>query len=1169
MPDQNKQRESQSPARHAEIDNTQNLLHDFGAAPKKAAAPKALPVAESTESDATVRKTAANEKTTANQAPKKENQKKATPKKASAQPEDAGFDRGQSASNTTKKANTATKPREEQKASTADPAMARRPRGNTKKATENTIDLDNQPRSSRTAHRVIPYALIILAVIIGVSLLLNIVWFSRTDGTGQPDSHPMGLVGFYICRALFGVFGPAVFTLPLLMLNLAFFWKRYIDRKVAIAKLAVSTAFLLLFGALIHVCCLQSLKKEFPLLIDAPASELFGYGAEMTGGGVLGGALGAFFMRYFSFIGSLVVGILLLLASLLYILGLTPERIWEYMRTRRQLRRDMLRTHPIGVSEQDAELARDRARMQEKLRKTAAPRQMDIDDEQYYAEPAAEGSEKTEKAEKSEKTEKAPRQKKNPEDKLAPMPVPHLNPGSDNRLFVPVDVTRKLREAERAGAAAPAAAAAAPSPSTAAVSKETAPAKPTPDPAQNRDAAVDPIFPKTGDSRTLSRTPKEDRNFDLKHVFINLDDRETAVKPHAPVPPEVPPAGARAGAQRTRPQPAAPGGAGQARPAQPPKAPQQPSDGKAPSLSAIRQAPAGMGASAKADSGKTVFRKASNAGPGDFGLSSEEFEKLEASRTAAAKRPTGVAKPGDAKSAPDGKKTAATAKAAAQKPTAPKKYVFPPISYLQPGVPMTAENRAEIEDNMRQLAATLESFRVRVQEINYSCGPTVTRYEVVLAAGVRVRNITNLADDIALALRSPGGVRIEAPIPGTNAVGIEVPNKTRSTIYLRDMIESKAFSEAKSKLSACLGADIAGQPLVFDIAKMPHLLIAGTTGSGKSVCINCILMSLLYKVRPDEVKLVLIDPKKVEFSIYKNIPHLMAPVVNQPKDAAGALQAAVEEMERRFEVFEGVGVRDLKGYNEITKNDPDMPYIPHIVIIIDELADLMMTAKNEVETAICRIAQKARAAGMHLIIGTQRPSADVVTGLIKANVPSSIAFAVKSQIDSRVILDHGGAEALVGRGDMLFVPIGSMRDTRVQGAFVEDKEVERICEFIRVTNGSAQYDERFTAKLKELAAQCGNKGKTASEDLPSGDAGGDDSKYEEAVQIALEENRVATSLLQRKLGIGYSRAAKIIDRMQAEGIVSAPDGSKPRTILMSHEQYLDWLAKRQAEKEQQ
>ena len=701
---------------------------------------------------------------------------------------------------------------------------------------------------------------------------------------------------------------------------------------------------------------------------------------------------------------------------------------------------------------------------------------------------------------------------------------------------------------------APQAAAAAQTKSTASAPAQSA------NPAKNRDTAVDPIFPRSGDGKQVRKLPKEERNFDLKNVFINMDDSKPAqTKTHAPVPPEVPlatgkrPTAAKPASAAAPTQKAAPTATRPVSPAMRPASPAPATGtGKAPSLSAIKPAP-----SAKADAAnKPVFRQADKSTQKEFGLSTEEFEQLEAQNAALTKGKTTDAK----------KKATATTKSPVPAPVKkalpadkPKKYVFPPISYLHPGEPMTEENRAEIHASMNQLAETLASFHVKVKEINYSCGPTVTRYEVVLAAGVRVRTVTNLADDIALALRSSGGVRIEAPIPGTNAVGIEVPNKTRSIIYLRDLIESKIFRDSKSKLSACLGADIAGAPLIFDIAKMPHLLIAGTTGSGKSVCINCIIMSLLYKVRPDEVKLILIDPKKVEFSIYKNIPHLMAPVVTQPKDAAGALQAAVEEMERRFEVFESIGVRDIKGYNEITANDPDMPYMPHMVIIIDELADLMMTAKNEVETAICRIAQKARAAGMHLIIGTQRPSADVVTGLIKANVPSSIAFAVKSQIDSRVILDHGGAEALVGRGDMLFVPIGAMRDTRVQGAFVDDKEVEKICEFIRATNGTAQYDERFISKLKELAAQCGNKGKSGGDDsLPAGsDEKGDDPKYADAVRVAIEEKRISTSLLQRKLEVGYSRAAKLIDRMQSEGIVSAPDGSKPRTILISAEEYLE------------
>ncbi|MBR5119707.1 MAG: DUF87 domain-containing protein, partial [Clostridia bacterium] len=702
----------------------------------------------------------------------------------------------------------------------------------------------------------------------------------------------------------------------------------------------------------------------------------------------------------------------------------------------------------------------------------------------------------------------------------------------------------------------------------------------------NRDAAVEPIFPKTAESRQVRRVPKADRNFDLKNIFIDLEDSDARLtQKHAPVPPEVPiapaqkaPATARpagttpaakpatsATAQTARPstpgtkpaaaRPVAPGGAKPApatattaKPAAPKAVPAQKPTGTPPSISAIKQP------SQKIEQ------------PKDFGLTSEEFERLEAQRdvlprAGAPAKKAAPATAGEKKATPAEKTAAKPAAAKTEKPAKPKRYVFPPVSYLQPGEPMSEENLAELNESSEALANTLRSFHVNILgEPRHACGPTVTRYEVTPAAGVRVRTITNLADDIALALRSSGGVRIEAPIPGTNSVGIEIPNKTRSTIYLRELIESKAFTSSQSKLTACLGSGIAGEPLIFDIAKMPHLLIAGTTGSGKSVCINCIVMSLLYKATPEDVRLIMIDPKKVEFSIYKNIPHLMAPVVTTPKDAAGALQAAVEEMERRFEMFEKVSVRDLKGYNTVTKNDPDMPHLPNIVIIIDELADLMMTARDEVETAICRIAQKARAAGMHLIIGTQRPSADVVTGLIKSNVPSRIAFAVKSQVDSRVILDHIGAESLTGRGDMLFVPIGSMRDTRVQGAFVDDKEVERICEFIRATNGTAEYDEKFIAKLKELAAQCGNKGRTGGDIVPSAGEDGDkgaDSKYADAVRIAIEEKRISTSLLQRKLEIGYSRAAKLIDRMQSEGYVSPPDGSKPRTILITAEEYME------------
>ena len=351
--------------------------------------------------------------------------------------------------------------------------------------------------------------------------------------------------------------------------------------------------------------------------------------------------------------------------------------------------------------------------------------------------------------------------------------------------------------------------------------------------------------------------------------------------------------------------------------------------------------------------------------------------------------------------------------------------------------------------------------------------------------------------------------------------------------------------------------DVAGDPVYLDIAKMPHLLIAGATGMGKSVCINSLIVSLLYKASPDEVKLILIDPKKVELNVYNKLPHLLVPVVNLPKKAAGSLSWAVGEMERRFELIEEVGVRDIKGYNQITADDPQKEFLPHIIIIIDELADLMMTAPDDVEESICRLAQKARAAGMHLIIGTQRPSVDVITGLIKANIPSRIAFTVASNTDSRTIIDMAGAEKLIGRGDMLYAPVGAMKPIRVQGSFVSDKEVEAVCDFIRAQAGEGEYSSAIMEEIDKNAEQCGQKKKAGAGDLSmaDGDDGEIDPKFNDAVEVALEMGKISTSLLQRRLNLGYGRAAKIIDHMQACGIVSEPDGQKPRTTLISRS---DW-----------
>ena len=487
-------------------------------------------------------------------------------------------------------------------------------------------------------------------------------------------------------------------------------------------------------------------------------------------------------------------------------------------------------------------------------------------------------------------------------------------------------------------------------------------------------------------------------------------------------------------------------------------------------------------------------------------------------------------------------------------------YEFPPIDLLVKGMDNIEITEEEINQNIDRLMETLTSFKIRVSNITCSCGPTITRYEVKPELGIRVRSIANLVDDIAMGL-AKSGVRIEAPIPGKSAVGIEVPNDVPQTVYLRSLIENKAFGEMKSKISACLGKEVSGKPVMFDIKKMPHLLIAGATGMGKSVCINSIIISLLYKAKPDEVKLILIDPKKVEFRIYKDIPHLYIPIVSDPKKAAGALSAAVAEMERRFSIIEEVGVRDIAKYNEITANDPDMEFMPQIVIIIDELADLMMTAPDEVESCICRLAQKARAAGMHIIIGTQRPSVDVITGLIKANVPSRIAFTVASQVDSRTIIDIGGAEKLIGRGDMLYAPVGAAKPMRVQGALVTDEEVESVVQYIISKNGKATYNQQFADQLEREAESCGNPKKgggstSAPEDDGDISEEGDDPKFREAVKIAVTDQKISTSLLQRKLSIGYGRAAKLIDRMQEMHIVSPPDGNKPRKILITKEQFM-------------
>ncbi len=492
-----------------------------------------------------------------------------------------------------------------------------------------------------------------------------------------------------------------------------------------------------------------------------------------------------------------------------------------------------------------------------------------------------------------------------------------------------------------------------------------------------------------------------------------------------------------------------------------------------------------------------------------------------------------------------------------------KEYEFPPINLLNQENNVKNEDVSEeMRSTARKLVDTLRSFKVRTRIIDVSRGPSITRYELAPEEGVRVRTIANLVDDISLSLAT-SGVRIEAPIPGKAAVGIEVPNKNVSIVYLRELLDTQQFVSAKSRVTVALGMDVAGAPVFLDIAKMPHLLIAGATGMGKSVCINSMIVSLLYKATPDEVKLILIDPKKVELSIYNGLPHLLVPVVTDPKKAAGSLHWAVTEMDRRFELIEEVGVRDIVGYNRITKQDPEKEFLPQIVIVIDELADLMMTAPKDVEESICRLAQKARAAGMHLVIGTQRPSVDVVTGLIKANVPSRIAFTMASQVDSRTIIDIAGAEKLIGRGDMLYAPVGFSKPVRVQGSFVSETEIENIIEFIKKTSGVSSYDANVIESIEKEAAKCGESKGGRGVDAEGGGDDEGDPLFRAAVELAIESGKISTSLLQRRLSVGYGRAAKLIDKMEQRGIVSAPEGQKPRSVLISRQDFMEMAFKQE------
>ena len=1050
--------------------------------------------------------------------------------------------------------------------------------GSGKKGKKEPINLRESP-SARPVHRIVPCLLLAFAVFLLVCMFLNLV---SGENAESPATHPVGAVGYGVCFAFFGLFGGGGFLLPFLLGYLAVMWRRLLDRHRLVEKAVTVTVLQVLLSTFIHSCCLGALEKTERYLT---VGELFRTGARMQGGGFIGGGIGYFLCSRMNIFGAILITVLLLLVAFFFFIGMTPQHLYARIRAKVTIARAQRRKE--DTEEVDSAPIMDRM---EKKHERASGRRTDNPEEEPASPPPGAVTYPN-----GRPTAKAVVRRDSPllTDEDNPVPVmPILDATdetpADSPLFVPKEIGEKLAGEDRKAAAETARtdkpakaepAAQSAQPAKAAPAVQTAPgtqaspqtpARPAvrnpraqdPQTAALRraeSAAVDHIFPpQPSEQRNAARrVQKSDQGFELGSIFVAGPDAEIPKeRVHVPLPPEVPLPGA------VRRDENAPAATAQT-PANTPVRPTNSTvrlDGSRPAPASRSAQPGAAPANRPAAPGtrpvagadrQPTLRQAAAKGPRDFGMTSEELDEkenaaLSIDRAIAAKKNAAAPRP---------ERTPVKAEPRPIPKPEDRPYTFPPITYLQAGEAITEQTKGELEENANRIAEKMKTFHIDINEITYSCGPTVTRYEVFPASNVRVRTVLGMEKDIALTF-GVKDVRMDS-MDGKSAIGIEVPNKNRSTVYLRNMMEAKEFTDAQSPLFCCLGDDVAGSPVYFSIPKMPHLLVAGATNSGKSVCINCIVMSILYKMRPDQVRLIMIDPKKVEFAPYQGIPHLLAPIITTPKDASGALQAAVNEMEARFDRIAEVGARNIEGYNKIAATDAGLEPMPMIVIIIDELADLMMVAKNEVEDSICRLLQKARAAGIHLIIGTQRPSVDVITGLLKANIPSRIACTVASVVDSKTILDRGGAEKLLGKGDMLFNPTGAKEPIRVQGAFLSDGEVEKICEFVRATNGTAHYDENFTKLMKEYSAQCGKKGKEDAEPAEPGDGEvREDSKYAEAVRIAVEMGQISTSMLQRKIGVGYARGAKLLDRMESEGIVTKQEGAKPRDVLMTSEQYI-------------
>ena len=956
----------------------------------------------------------------------------------------------------------------------------------------------DKPLPAEIAYRMQPYLALGVGALLAVMLILSLAMSGGAfDWTSE--THPFRWVGYHVERVLFGLIGYGTYLLPLAMIYLSIGRIREGGAYRSQGRGLLSCGVLVLLPAIIHTCMIEQGGE----LDTWSIGVLFRLGADKLGGGVLGGLLGRLCYVALGVIGTLIVGGVLLIILLMLVFRVTPRMLWNRLRDWREAREERMREY----RERDDREAEDRRRRESKTVRDGKDKKHKTDDQLVVYDPQRVSDDGGD-----DLTHGMPVSDDEPEEELVRRPArvkrdEPVGDGSDATDYL--DPTRALLEQDK---------------------KRGKKNKNESNDAHDGDGDPSSLFDGSADSTPIDSvedlTPEQ------------IDDMERRYASSV--------AGTMTDEEEDR------------------------TDGEQPvfypdrveiDLDAEDDLSSTDDASAEeiADDGSLDGEPEQTldyCGDFDYTMESTDNDDVVDGTEVIG----GVTVKIDRLSDEERERGEKIAEDEEDQTPPRRPYTFPHVDLLIEPKPHSATKDAEIRAKMQCVHTTLTNFKVRIENISYVCGPSVTRYEVRPAPGVRVRAIANLADDIAMSLAAES-IRIEAPIPGKNAVGIEVPNQTRETVFLRRLIDSDDFRNRPSKLTASLGEDVAGNPIVIDLVKMPHLLVAGTTGSGKSVCINDFIISLLYKSTPEEVKIILIDPKQVEFTVYKDMPHLMAPIVCEPKRAAAVLNLAVLEMEKRFQMIREVGVRDIAGYNAITENDRyEHPYMPHIVIIIDELADLMMQAKDEVEASIVRIAQKARAAGMHLVIGTQRPSVDVITGLIKANVPSRIACTVVSQVDSRTILDTAGAEKLLGRGDMLYAPVGSPKPLRVQGAFVSDGEVEAVIDFIKRNNDPVRYDQEFLDNIDREAAMIGTK-RTADDDfdMDGGEEGGHDPKFYEALRIAVDNNRISTSLLQRMLSIGYGRAAKIIDDMERQGFVGPAVGNKPREIRLTKEAYAELI----------